>query len=88
MISLIPLPYKILAALAIVAAAFSFGYYKGIGAGRVAQLKDTVAAYETRKDIEQGTADLGTVDLCIALGGMPDICRNELRGMDPASDGK
>jgi hypothetical protein len=88
MINLIPLPYKILGVVALIAAAFTFGYYKGVGAGRVAQLKDTVAAYETRQRIDQNTADLSVVDTCIALGGLPDTCRNELRGMDETPAGK
>jgi hypothetical protein len=86
MINLIPIPYKIIAAVAAIAAAFSFGYYRGINAGRVAQLKDTVAAYETRSEIDTKTSNLGGYTLCRALGGMHDQC-NELRGMDetPAS---
>lgn len=88
MINLIPLPYKILAALVIVAATFSIGYYKGIGAGRVAQLKDTVAAYETRKDIDQDTTDLRGYDLCLTLPGvLPEQC-DELRGLDTAPNSK
>ena len=84
---LIPLPYQILGVVALIAAAFSFGYHKGIGAGRVAQLKDTVAAYETRTDIDQNTGRLGDRDICIALGGLPEQC-DELRGLEPASEGK
>jgi hypothetical protein len=72
--TLIPLPYQILGVVAVVAAAFSFGYYKGIDAGRVAQLKDTVAAYETRTEIDANTSTLGDVDLCIALGGTRENC--------------
>lgn len=83
----IPLPYKIIAVVAVVAAAFSFGYYRGDAAGRVAQLKDTVAAYETRKDIDTNTAALGDYDLCRALGGLHDQCL-ELRGLDEAAKGK
>jgi len=83
----IPLPYKIIGVVAIVAAAFSFGYYRGDAAGRVAQLKDTVAAYETRKDIDANTATLGDYDLCRALGGLHDQCV-ELRGLDEAAKGK
>lgn len=83
----IPLPYKIIAVVAVVAAAFSFGYYRGDAAGRVAQLKDTVAAYETRKDIDTNTAALGDVDICIALGGMRSDCE-QLRRVDEAPEGK
>ncbi len=84
----IPLPYKIIAVVAVVAAAFSFGYYRGDAAGRVAQLKDTVAAYEARQEIDTDIARLSRVDTCIALGGVPDTCRNELRGLDEAPKGK
>lgn len=87
MINLIPTPYKIIAAVAAIAAAFSFGYYKGVGAGRVAQLKDTVAAYETRSEIDSNISRLGNVDLCIALGGVFADCE-QLRGMDETPAGK
>lgn len=85
--SVIPLPYQILGVIALVAAAYALGHYKGVDAGRVAQLKDTVAAYETRKEIDQNTGRLGDVDVCIALGGLPEQC-DELRGVEPTSEGK
>jgi len=86
--SVIPLPYQILGAIVAVAASFGFGYYKGIDAGRVAQLKDTVDAYETRQNVDANIAKLGSYDLCLTLPGvLPEQC-DELRGLGKAPEGE
>lgn len=50
-------------------------YSSGHKAGRVSQLKDTVAAYDRRIGIDGNKNGLGRVDLCLELGGLHDECQ-------------
>lgn len=81
---------RLVAAAAVIAAVFASGYAKGRSDGRVATLKDTVAAYQKRGDVDAKIRNMDSVDLCVELGGLFAECI-ELRGMgeDPgeASDG-
>ena len=60
--------------------AYPVGWLKGKEAGRVAQLQESVKAYQTREGIENEIAGDDAVALCIRLGGVPDDC-NKLRGV-------
>lgn len=87
MLSIIPLPYRILALIAAVGLALGGGYWKGRADGRVAQLKDTVKAYEKRKDIDDDVSNLDRFALCVDLGGLLADCE-QLRRVDPAAEGQ
>ena len=56
-------------------------YWKGLQAGKVQGLKDTVQAYKNREQVDENINRLGAYDLCIELGGLPEQCA-ELRGVD------
>lgn len=66
---------------AVIAAVFAAGYTKGKSDGRVAALKDTVAAYQKRGDVDATVRNMDSVRLCAELGGLPDECAG-LRGME------
>lgn len=55
--------------------AAGLAYSSGHRAGRVSQLRDTVAAYNRRMGIGDDANSLGSVDLCLELGGQYDECR-------------
>jgi hypothetical protein len=74
-------------ALTILAGAYGTGYFKGRADGRTAQLKQAVKAYETRNGIDTVVDGLGSQQLCIELGGLPDECA-QLRGLDQATQGQ
>ncbi|MGO8241354.1 hypothetical protein ACC806_35020 [Rhizobium ruizarguesonis] len=78
---------KLLAALLIVAAALSAGYFKGRSDGKIQQMKDTVEAVQKRGEIDNEVGKLGDYSLCLRLGGMPDDCV-KLRGMEPTAQGQ
>ena len=59
-------------------------YFKGKEAGKIDQLKATVQAERTRKDVDQETARLGDYELCLRVGGVPEQC-DELRGVEGAT---
>lgn len=84
---MIALPYKLLFIVSLGAGLFALGYLQGVGAGRVDQLKDSVAAYEKREKIDADVQAATRRDLCISLGGLPDDC-NELRGLEAAPAGQ
>lgn len=75
--------YLYLAAGAAVAIglAFGAGYVKGLAAGRIDQLQDTIEAYEDRNGVDETVEGYDRVALCIELGGLPDECA-ELRGVE------
>jgi hypothetical protein len=75
--------WRLGAMAAVIAAVFAAGYVKGKSDGRVAALKDTVAAYQKRGDVDATVRNMDAVDLCVELGGLPDECAG-LRGL--ASD--
>lgn len=79
--------WRLGAAVAVAAALLAAGYAKGRSDGRVAALKDTVAAYQKRGDIDATVRNMDSVRLCIELGGLRDEC-DELRGMDAAAEGQ
>lgn len=56
-------------------------YQAGAEAGRVAQMREAVEAYQKREDIDNEVHGMGAVRLCIDLGGVPDECE-QLRGME------
>lgn len=73
--------WRLGAMAAVVAAVFAAGYVKGKGDGRVAALKDTVAAYQKRDDVDATVRNMDSVHLCVELGGLPDECAG-LRGLE------
>lgn len=81
---------RLVAAAAVIAAVFASGYAKGRSDGRVATLKDTVAAYQKRGDVDAEIKNMDAASLCLELGGLPDECSG-LRGLgedtSEASDG-
>ena len=78
---------RIGAAALLAVALFGAGYVKGRTDGRVAQLQDTVDAFEKRKTIDRDVQDMRPRALCIELGGVPDQC-DQLRGVDQATQTK
>lgn len=65
---------RLVAAAAVIAAVFASGYAKGRSDGRVATLKDTVAAYQKRGDVDAKIRTMDAAALCLELGGLPDEC--------------
>jgi hypothetical protein len=59
---------------------------RGRKAGQLDQLQATVKAHELRKGVNDDVSRLSYSDLCAALGGLPDQCR-QLRGLGPAAAG-
>lgn len=82
-------PYLIAAGLVVGAllAGYGWGRIDGRSAGKVEQLKDTVAAIEKRGTINENVANMDGYRLCIELGGVRDDC-DKLRGLEQATEGK
>lgn len=59
-------------------------YYKGREAGKIDQLKATVAAERNRGDVDNDVARSSDYDLCVRVGGLPEQC-DELRRVEEAT---
>ena len=82
------LPYRLGFISLILAAAFLSGFFYGRSAGRTAALESAVIAYQNRERIDHETDNLSPVDLCIAVGGLPDECTTLLRGVETGPAGE
>lgn len=69
-------------------AAFMSGFFYGGRRSREAALQNAVIAFQAREKINHGVENMRDVDLCIALGGLPDDCAAILRGMGEAAEGE
>jgi len=82
---------EIFRSVALAAVAFVLGYaggrIDGRSAGKVEQLKDTVAAIEKRGSINEDVENLAGYRLCLELGGVRDDC-NKLRRVEQATESK
>ena len=63
------------------APAYWYGKIEGKSAAAVAAVKAANKAYKDRNDENASVEALDSVGLCIKLGGLPDDCAAELRGM-------
>ena len=62
-------------------------YTKGRSDGRIAQMQDTVVAYQKRGSIDHAVGQLDGVSMCLELGGLRDDCQ-QLRGLDGSAKDK
>jgi len=67
------------------AAAFVSGFFYGRLSGHGEQLKSTVAAFQNRERIDNEIENLDAINLCLALGGLPDKCASIVRGLEKAA---
>ena len=70
----------------LIVAAFISGFFYGRTYERTATLKVAVEAFQNREVINNETANLDPVGMCIAIGGLPNECTDILRGLDKASE--
>lgn len=69
-------------------AAFMSGFFYGQNTSRKAVLEQAVSAFQQSEKIKNEVATMDDFELCIALGGLRDICTTFLRGLDKTPEGK
>ncbi|RCL03038.1 MAG: hypothetical protein JSC189_000448 [Candidatus Tokpelaia sp. JSC189] len=70
------------------AVGFASGFFHGQRIGRKVALKGAVIAYQKRERINGDVSKLNDIDLCIALGGLPDECASLVLGMAESLEDK
>jgi len=71
-----------LVGVGIVGAAFISGFFIGKRSQRDRELQKTIEALYEREKINEKISKFDDVDLCVALGGLPDDCVRFLRRLD------
>lgn len=81
---------KPLIIVAVILGALGFAYYKGATDKQrqleLRALEAEVKAEKMRREIDNETENLGDYDLCIELGGLPEDCKQLMRGMGETSE--
>jgi len=75
-------------ALIVVSAAYVSGFFYGKKSNEYKELKNKVEALNKREKINEEMQNLDDVGLCLALGGLPDICAKQLRRLGEAAAGE
>jgi len=74
--------------LLLVIAAYLSGFFNGKNSSHNRELKKTIEALDEREKIDETIQDLDDIGLCVALGGVPDICAGLLRRLEEAATGE
>jgi len=76
------LPYRIGIYVLFLSAAFASGFFYGCESGRKKAFQSAVIAFQKREKIDNDISKLGSVELCIGLGGVPNECTSFMRRLD------
>lgn len=79
---------QIIAIIVTLLSVYGLGFLYGRESGRKKALENAIIAFQKREKINDDISKLGDVDLCIALGGLPDECGSLMRGLDETTENK